>query len=103
MNKIVQGAQLSFRGLVKCTPGNNRRFCLSCANEMQLGLTLRILVHFKLFLQNKVLSFTFLIIAQINLMHFSPSEQHDRIGRVLILKEDGRYIEIKSCEDQTSS
>lgn len=96
MNKIVQRAQLSFSGLVKCTTGNNGRFCLSRANEMQLGLNLRISVHFKLFLQNKTLWFTFVIISQINLMHFSSSKQHDRVGSVLILEEYGGRLKLRA-------
>lgn len=65
-------------------------FASDCfANKMQFDLNLRIFIHFQLFLQNKALQFTFLVISKINLMHFFPSKQHGILGSVMILEEDG--------------
>lgn len=99
VNQIIQVSQCSCSGFVKWTT-NNRKFCIWLLWWQNAGWPQFKDFCFQLFLQNKALWLTFLVISQINLMHFSPSRHHGTIGSVLILEEDGGGLQsLNGCEN----
>lgn len=99
VNQIIQVSQCSCSGFVKWTT-NNRKFCIWLLCWQNAGWPQFKDFCFQLFLQNKALWLTFLVISQINLMHFSPSRHHGTIGSVLISEEDGGGLQsLNGCEN----